>query len=210
MFHDTLPKSLPVFPLSGAILLPRGHLPLNIFEPRYLQMVEDCLKTSHRMIVMVQPNERAGDGGLSTVACAGRLTSFAETEDRKYMVTLTGQSRCHLGAEHSTDAPYRIFDVDWSDFKRDLGPAEQDGALNRDAFFGLLQRYFRDEDTSIDWDSMPETDDEMLINGLSMLCPLRPEDKQALLEAPTLTQRREVLGALMEFALYGGNNKEMM
>lgn len=205
-----LPSSLPVFPLSDAILLPRGHLPLNIFEPRYVQMIEDCLKTPHRMIAMVQPNARGGEGALSAVAGVGRLTSFSEAADGQYMITLTGVSRCHLGEEQFSNTAYRMFDIKWGAFSADVGAAESDPELDRDAFFGLLQRYFNEEDATIDWNSVPETDDEMLINGLSMLCPLRSEEKQALLEAATLPERRETLSALLEFALRGGNDKEMM
>ncbi|SFJ52085.1 LON peptidase substrate-binding domain-containing protein [Celeribacter neptunius] len=205
-----LPQSIPIFPLPGALLLPRARLPLHIFEPRYLQMLEDCMKTSTRLIGMVQPCSGGGAGKLNTIGCAGRLTAFSETEDGRYMVTLTGISRFRLGEETTGFAPYRKFTVDWRDFHADLGPAEADPGLKRTAFMSLLKRYFCEEELQTDWSSLGHADDELLINSLSMLCPFAPEDKQALLEAPCLSTRRETLVTLMEFALYGGSNEDMM
>ncbi|THD83693.1 ATP-dependent protease [Aliigemmobacter aestuarii] len=207
-----LPAIIPVFPLPGALLLPRGRLPLHIFEPRYLAMIEDCMKTPGRLIGMIQPREVPGTGEkrLNAIGCAGRLTGFSETEDGRYMITLTGISRFRVIEEVQGFTPYRRCNVDWAPFSRDLGEAEQDRAFDRDAFLDLLARYFQAMQLSSDWSSLKEAEAELLINSLSMLCPFAPEDKQALLEAPSLSTRRETLVTLMEFALRGGGEDEVM
>ncbi|MBV7408820.1 LON peptidase substrate-binding domain-containing protein [Maritimibacter sp. DP1N21-5] len=198
-----LPDSLPLFPLPGAVVLPRGRLPLNIFEPRYLAMFDDALKTAGRLIGMVQPAEDSGQR-LHQIGCAGRITSFTETDDNRYMIQLTGVSRFRIVEEIDGFTPYRRARPNWDSFERDLGRAEHDPAMNRDAFLDLLARYFDVADLRTDWGSLKEAEDELLINSLSMLCPFDPEDKQALLEAPTLVTRRETLVTLMEFALASG------
>jgi Lon protease-like protein len=208
--QNDLPAVLPVFPLTGALLLPRTPLPLHIFEPRYLQMVEDCMKTPERLIVMAQSRGGQAGGRLNAIGCAGRLTAFSESPDGRYMITLTGVSRCRIGAQIDGFTPYLRANLDWSGFERDLGPVEQDQGLNKDAFLKVLRRYFAKEELDTDWDGVEAADDEMLINSVSMLCPFGPEDKQALLEAPSLSTRRETLITLMEFALRGGSNEEMM
>ncbi|MCF6444801.1 LON peptidase substrate-binding domain-containing protein [Nereida sp. MMG025] len=205
-----LPDTIPVFPLPGALLLPRARLPLHIFEPRYLQMIEDCMKTSTRLIGMVQPYEGRGDNGLHAIGCAGRLTAFSETEDGRYMVTLAGASRFRVRNEVTGFSPYRRCEVSWDGFDRDLGREETDKGFDRPAFLDLLARFFEDQDLKTDWDSLKEADEELLINSLSMLCPFEPEDKQALLEAPTLQTRRETLVTLIEFALRGGQAEEIL
>ncbi len=201
-----LPQAIPVFPLPGALLLPRARMPLHIFEPRYLAMIEDVLKTPERLIGMIQPS---GSRGLHLIGCAGRLTGFSETEDGRYMITLTGVSRFRTIAEIEGFTPYRRFDVSWNGFDRDLGKVESDYDLDREALLALLSRYFIDQGLSTDWDAMKDAEDELLINSLSMLCPFPPEDKQALLEAPTLAYRRETLITLIEFALRGGNDEKL-
>ncbi len=207
-----LPGTIPVFPLPGALLLPRARLPLHIFEPRYLAMLDDTLKTSHRLIGMVQPREVPGseETRLHSIGCAGRLTQFSETEDGRYMITLTGISRYRIREELSGFSPYRRCDVSWDGFSGDLGGTEHDPGFDRDAFLGLLGRYFEAMQLSTDWDSLKEAEDELLINSLSMLCPFDPEEKQALLEAPQLSTRRETLVTLIEFALRGGAPEETM
>ena len=207
-----LPRTVPVFPLPGALLLPRGRLPLHIFEPRYLAMVDDCLKTRDRLIGMVQPREVPGGGEprLHAIGCAGRLTALSETEDGRYMVTLSGVSRFRVVEEIEGFAPYRRCDVAWDGFERDLGQAERDPGFDRDRFLSLLGRYFDAEELKTDWSSLSEAEDELLINALSMMCPFEPEDKQALLEAPDLTTRRETLVTLIEFALAGGAGDERL
>ncbi|UWQ21707.1 LON peptidase substrate-binding domain-containing protein [Jannaschia sp. W003] len=198
-----LPDTIPVFPLPGALLLPRSRLPLHIFEPRYLQMIEDTLRTEHRLIGMVQPRAKpSGDGrALQSIGCAGRLTQFSETEDGRYMITLAGVSRYRVTAEQSGFEPYLKADVDWSSFGRDLGRPETDEGFDRPAFLDLLHRFFESQELSTDWDSLGDAEEEMLVNSLSMLCPFDPEEKQALLEAPTLETRRETLVTLMEIGL---------
>ncbi len=207
-----LPATIPVFPLPGALLLPRARLPLHIFEPRYLAMLDDTLKTSHRLIGMIQPFETDGPEAeaLHRIGCAGRLTGFSETEDGRYMITLTGISRFRVTREVEGFTPYRRCDVSWVGFTRDLGPAEQDKGFDRKRFLDLLKRYFESEALKTDWDALGEAEDELLINSLSMLCPFDPEDKQALLEAPSLATRRETLVTLIEFALQGGSAEGTM
>jgi uncharacterized protein len=210
--HTDLPKTIPVFPLPGALLLPRSRLPLHIFEPRYLLMLEDTLKTSHRLIGMIQPclGPQGKTARLHSIGCAGRVTGFSETEDGRYMVTLSGVSRFRIAAELDGFCAYRRCDVQWRGFERDTGPADHDADMDRDRFMRLLQRYFESEELQTDWDSLHGAEDELLINSLSMLCPFGSEDKQALLEAPTLTNRRETLSTLLEFSLRGGQQEEMM
>ena len=207
-----LPATIPVFPLPGALLLPRSRLPLHIFEPRYLAMLDDTMKSSHRLIGMIQPREvpEGSEKRLHTIGCAGRLTAVSETEDGRYMITLAGVSRFRVTNEVSGFTPYIRTEVSWSGFERDLGLAEKDKGLDRDHLMDLLKRYFEFNSLSTDWDSLGGADDELLINSLSMLCPFDAEDKQALLEAPSLATRRETLVTLIEFALRSGNGEEVM
>lgn len=212
MVHATdLPDTIAIFPLPGALLLPRARLPLHIFEPRYLAMLDDCLKTRERLIGMIQPYEGAkGDQTLHSIGCAGRLTGFSETEDGRYMITLAGVSRFRVVQEVEGFTPYRRCEVTWTGFDRDLGKAEKDTGLKRTEFLDLLERFFHDQGLSTDWDSLKDAEDELLINSLSMLCPFEPEDRQALLEAPSLATRRETLVTLIEYALRGGQSEEVM
>ena len=207
-----LPDTIAVFQLPGALLLPRARLPLHIFEPRYLQMVEDALKTPTRLIGMVQPNEVPGrsGNGLQTIGCAGRITQFSETEDGRYLITLGGISRFRVVREVEGFTPYRRCDVAWQGFDRDLGPEEKDTAFSRPVFLDLLERYFDARELSADWDTLKEAEDELLINSLSMMLDFEPEDKQALLEAPSLPTRRETLVTLIEYRLRGGGQREAM
>lgn len=204
-----LPDILPVFPLPGALLLPRARLPLHIFEPRYLQMLDDALKTPQRLIGMIQPCPQPGrDAALHAIGCAGRVTQFSETEDGRYFITLTGISRFRVSHEVEGFAPYRRCHVRWDGFGRDLDRAETDPGLDRPCFMALLERYFTARRLDTDWDTMQDAEDELLINSLSMLLEFPPEDKQALLEAPSLSTRRETLVTLIEFALRGGTSEE--
>ncbi|MFV1440062.1 MULTISPECIES: LON peptidase substrate-binding domain-containing protein [unclassified Phaeobacter] len=206
-----LPDTLPVFPLPGALLLPRARLPLHIFEPRYLQMLEDALKTPHRMIGMIQPfPSKTGDSSLHSIGCAGRVTQFSETEDGRYLITLSGVSRFRIKTEINGFTPYRRCDVDWDGFHRDLGRVEADDDFNRARFLELLERFFESRNLSTDWDALKDAEDELLINSLSMMLDFDPEDKQALLEAPCLATRRETLITLIEFALRGGSHEEIL
>lgn len=207
-----LPQTLAVFPLPGALLLPRARLPLHIFEPRYLQMLEDALKTRERLIGMIQPNEIPGRNGhgLHSIGCAGRIMQFSETEDGRYLITLGGVSRFRVVNEVDGFTPYRRCDVNWTGFERDIGPEEQDSGFDRDGFLSLLERYFSARELSADWNTLKEADDELLLNSLSMMLDFEPEDKQALLEAPSLSTRRETLVTLLEFQLRGGQESEVL
>lgn len=199
-----LPETLPLFPLPGALLLPRSRLPLNIFEPRYLALIDDVLKTDHRLVGMVQPLSTVpadAKGKLQRIGCAGRLTRLIETDDNRYLVTLTGISRFRVTSEIAGFQPYILGSVSWTSFERDLGAIEPDENFDRLKFMSVLERYFQTSKLVPDWESLKLADEELLINSLSMLCPFVPEEKQALLEAPNLQNRRETLVTLMEFAL---------
>jgi Lon protease-like protein len=207
-----LPDSLAIFPLPGALLLPRARLPLNIFEPRYLAMLDDALKTEHRLIGMMQPVEVPGGRGtdrLHRIGCAGRVTGFQESGDGRYLISLSGICRYRMGAVQEGFSPYIRAQVEWQSFERDLGAEEIDEGFDRPAFLELLARYFATTELSSDWDSLKEADEELLINSLAVLCPFDPEEKQALLEAPDLRNRRETIVTLMEFALCGGGEGAM-
>ena len=196
-----LPETLPLFPLAGAVLLPRARLPLHIFEPRYLAMVEDCLKSDRRLIGMIQPRGEGTPPPLTMVGCAGRLTSFSELEDGRYMVTLTGVARFALVQEVAGFVPYRRGRVDFTAYLADLNPPEPDPDFDRRVFLKDLSRYLQAHKMGTDWSNLKEADDEMLVNVLSMLCPFGPEEKQALLEAVTLPARRRSLETLIAYAL---------
>lgn len=205
-----LPDTIAVFPLPGALLLPRARLPLHIFEPRYLAMLDDCLKTPGRLIGMIQPlGTPGGEKRLASIGCAGRLTQFSETDDGRYMITLTGVTRFRLRQEvEGGFTPYRRCLVDWAPFARDLGPEEDDPAFDRAGFLALLGRYLAARRLGTDWDNLKEAEPELLVNALSMLLPFSPEDRQALLEAPSLVTRRETLVTLIEFALHAGGGED--
>ncbi|MEM9146037.1 MAG: LON peptidase substrate-binding domain-containing protein [Pseudomonadota bacterium] len=206
-----LPETLAIFPLPGALLLPRARLPLNIFEPRYLAMLDDALKTEHRMIGMVQPlGESGAPPRLHQIGCAGRVTSFSETEDGRYLIALTGVSRFRIDNEIDGFTPYRRVRPQWTDFETDLGGPELDNAFDRDAFLELLKRYFEASNLSSDWGSLQEAPAEMLLNSLSIMCPFSVEEKQALLEAPRLPDRRDTLTALLQFAIAEGGGETKM
>ena len=206
-----LPDIIPIFPLPGALLLPRARLPLNIFEPRYLAMLDDTLKSEHRLIGMVQP---CGEGQtpprLHSIGCAGRVTSFSETEDGRYLIALSGVSRFRIGEEVEGFPPYRRVRPLWSDFAADLEGPEWDRGFDRDAFLGLLKQYFEAANLSSDWGSLQDAPAEMLINSLSIMCPFSVEEKQALLEAPRLGDRRDTLMALLRFAIASGGDASPM
>ena len=203
-----LPDTIPIFPLPGALMLPRARLPLHLFEPRYLAMLEDSLKTECRLIGMVQPAPIPGrdEEALHRIGCAGRVTQMSETEDGRYMITLSGISRFRVVKEIEGFTPYRRARVDWSGFEADRGGPECDPEFGRDGFLKLLDRYFAARELSADWSTLKEADDELLINSLSMLLDFDPEEKQALLEAPSLKTRRETLVTLIEYAMRSGES----
>lgn len=193
---------VPIFPLVGAILLPRGQLPLNIFEPRYLNMVDDAL-SSHRQIVIVQPT---GEGGqkdrpaVYPIGGLGRITAFAETDDGRYLITLTGLSRIKILRELPVMTPYRQAQVSTEPFSGDRATDEGKG-LDRQKLHDALKRYFTANRIESDWEAIEHAPSEALVNSLSMIAPVEPREKQALLEATGISERAQILIALIEIAL---------
>lgn len=193
-----LPAILPVFPLDGAMLLPGGRLPLNVFEPRYLAMVDDALKGA-RMIGMIQPADAGPHPMLRPVGCAGRIVTFAEAEDGRYLITLQGVCRFDAGEELPIENGYRRLRPGWARFARDL--TDESGAmLNRPRLFAALKAYFRRHEIDCDWKAVENTPDDRLVTLLSMVCPFEPDEKQALLEAPDSTARAKLMTAFVETA----------
>ncbi|HEY4115826.1 MAG TPA: LON peptidase substrate-binding domain-containing protein [Rhizomicrobium sp.] len=198
---DDLPKTLRIFPLTGALLLPRGALPLNVFEPRYLAMVDDALAGA-RAIGMIQPTvheEKNLRPPLSGVGCLGRITGFAEAEDKRYHITLSGICRFRVGEEPAVDTPYRQIVPDYSAFAGDL-VVRDDAEFPRERVVEALKTYLSRRDLKADWQTVMNAPAETLVNALSMLCPFEPAEKQALLEAPGWDERVATLVALLEMA----------
>lgn len=201
-----LPESMPVFPLQGCILLPRSNLPLNVFEPRYLSMVDDVL-AGNRIMGIVQPvtsdeeSPTAKGHPLRQTGCAGRLSAFSETEDGRVLITLTGICRFEITGETRTSRPYRICEVNFSAYEKDLVRGYGQNAVDWPKFLEVLKSYLEARELTADWDSIQRSPTELLINTLSMISPYGPEEKQALLEAPDLKTRSEVLMALAEMEI---------
>lgn len=203
-FHSfsDLPEMLPLFPLNGVVLLPRGALPLNIFEPRYLKMVDDALKQD-RLIGIIQPTEdpdKVLRPGLSAVGAAGRIVSFRETDDGRYLITLTGLCRFRLAGEVATDTPYRIGNCNYSPFAGDMADSDNGGDFPREELVAALKDYLSNRDMKADWKSVMSAPPEALVNALAMMCPFDPAEKQALLEAPSFGERVTTLMAILEMA----------
>lgn len=205
-FED-LPGTIPVFPLGGVLLLPGGQLPLNIFEPRYIAMVDDALRGG-RLIGMIQPDPlhpmRNGDAPpiLLKTGCAGKITDFNETKDGRYLINLTGICRFDIAEETTQDTPYRRVRPDWSPYQGDPQGKSCLG-LNRDHLHALLKTYFSKEELECDWAAIENCSDNKLITCLSMICPFEARDKQALLEAPCCQTRGELFIAMLEMTLRG-------
>lgn len=197
---DELPDTFPVFPLAGALLLPGARLPLNIFEPRYLAMTDDAL-ASGRMFAMTQPDqiqaETPAGPALYRVGCLGRLVSFSETEDGRYLITLVGLARFRLAEELPGLHGYRRARGDFTDFAADLGDTRA-AQFDRPALLRALKKYFTRQEMQANWDAIDKMADNDLVTTLSMVCPFEPPAKQALLEAPTPTERAETLLTLLE------------
>ncbi|MGZ6016882.1 MAG: LON peptidase substrate-binding domain-containing protein [Phenylobacterium sp.] len=194
-----LPQMIPVFPLDGALLLPGADLPLQIFEPRYLNMVDDVM-AGDRVIGMIQ-TKPGGDRErpkLADVGCLGRITAYAETGDGRYMITLSGICRFGVGEELSTPTPYRQVRPDFDRFARDLEDEQHELVLDRPAFLAVLRRYLDHKGLEVEWEAARQAPAGALINSLAMGLPLDPPEKQALLEAMTLVDRGRVLAALLE------------
>lgn len=204
-----LPADLPVFPLSGAILLPRATLPLNVFEPRYLTMLDHVIAGS-RAIGIIQPRATDDDeespqdnaAPLKQIGCAGRVTAFQEQDDGRLLISLTGIARFRLAEEHDTDEPFRIFHVDYGEFADDLTEGSGEDQVDRPKLLEVLRAYLEARELQADWQAINNAPTELLVNSLSAISPFGPEEKQALLEAPDLKRRAEVLAtlAMMELA----------
>ena len=202
----TLPDTLPIFPLSGILLLPRGRLPLNIFEPRYLAMTRDALG-GERLIGMIQPNEpqddNRGGGGpnppVYPIGCAGRVTQFSETDDGRYLLTLTGVSRFRIREELPLLSGYRRVVPDWQPFAHDRDPPGEPG-YDRERLIRGLKSYFATRQIQADFEAIEKAPGEYLVTSLAMACPFAPSEKQALLEAADPDERGRLLTTLVEMA----------
>lgn len=195
-FED-LPEVIPIFPLEGALLLPRGELPLNIFEPRYIAMVADAMKTN-RLIGIIQPEFKTG--------CVGRIVRFEEMQDGRYMINLRGLCRFKLGLETTTPTlSYRRANVTWQDFQEDMIKVDCLG-IDKSYLKNLLRQYFDSHGLSMDWELMDEVADDGLFTALAMVCPLPSSEKQALLEASGCKARADLFIKLLEMALQSGSN----
>jgi hypothetical protein len=195
-----LPKTIPVFPLSGALLLPRGRLPLNIFEPRYLAMVDTALRTT-RVIGMIQPvNEEDRRPKLYPVGCLGRITDWSDTGEGRFFITLSGVIRFRIAQELKTSTPYREVEPDFAPYEGDLKDADEDSYVDRKRLAVCLKAYMQQKRIEADLSLIDRAPGETLINSLSMICPFAPGEKQALLEAPTLSDRAHVLTTIIETA----------
>ncbi|MDQ0391220.1 LON peptidase substrate-binding domain-containing protein [Labrys monachus] len=196
-----LPATLPVFPLAGALLLPRGQLPLNIFEPRYLAMVDDALRT-HRLIGMIQPeSEEETNPPLFQVGCVGKITQFAETGDGRYLIQLTGISRFRVLEEQAVTTPYRQCRITAEPFAVDFQPRAGEDEVDRKALIETLKAYLDVHRFQVNWNEVHEASNEALVNALAMMSPFGRREKQALLEAGTLRERAEILVAITEIEL---------
>ncbi len=197
---------IPVFPLAGALLLPHGRLPLNIFEPRYLAMIEDAMGAG-RMLGMVQgdASKPRGERGAAvySVGCLGRVSSFSETDDGRFLITLTGLMRFRIVDEVEMHRGYRRMQVDYAPYLADQGPLPANETVPRAELMAALRPYFASQGMEVNWEAIEKTPEAMLVNTLSMLCPFAVAEKQALLEAPNEAERTGMMLALMRMALHG-------
>jgi len=205
---DDLPARIPLFPLRGALLLPRGHVPLNIFEPRYLAMIDEAL-AGERIVGLIQPRLTQEDVEsppgksvpLRATGGAGRITALQETDDGRYLVTLTGVCRFSLERELQLAKSFRMGEVSYGHFRTDLVRGYGEEQVDRDHLLGVLKTYLEAQSLKADWSSITRSSSEFLVNSLSMMSPYGPEEKQALLEAPDLKTRSEILVALAKMQL---------
>jgi Lon protease-like protein len=200
-----LPEVIPVFPLPGALLLPRGQMPLNIFEMRYLAMVDDALRDGHRLIGMIQPDiaHSASEDKpeLFHVGCVGRITQFAESGDGRYILELTGVSRFKVVEEPTVLTPYRQCKVDFFAYADDLTARKGEDAVDRKRLLEVLNDFLKVNDLKVDWSDIENAPNEALVNALAMMSPYGPLEKQAMLEAADLKTRAEILIAVTEMDL---------
>lgn len=198
-----LPGVLRVFPLTGALLFPRWTLPLNIFEPRYLNMIDDAM-SDNRLIGMIQARgDSAVEPTLADIGCVGRITSYSETDDGRYMIVLTGIARFRVDEERQNSAPYREVRANWAEFELDLSPPDLTDLPRRETLIGALRQYVERNRMDADWSAVEDAPIETLVNALCAGCPFGATEKQALLEASTLKDRCDTLIALMEMDIPG-------
>ena len=206
-----LPETIPVFPLPGALLLPRGQMPLNIFEPRYLAMVDDALRDGHRMIGMIQPDPTQGGTAdkpkLFKVGCVGRITQLAESGDGRYLIELTGIARFNVVEELNVATLYRQCRVTFAPFADDFVPRKGEDMVDRSALLIALSDFLKANNLKADWEGIEKAPNEALVNALSMMSPYGAAEKQALLEAPDLKTRAEILVAITEIELAKKNTE---
>jgi len=203
---DALPDVIPVFPLAGALLLPRGQMPLNIFEPRYLAMIDDALRSPYRMIGMIQPDPAhpgrdANKPHLFSVGCIGRITQIAESGDGRYLIQLTGIARFRLEEELAVTTPYRQCRVNYQPFIDDFTARKGEDDVDRKALLRALTAFLKANNLKADWDGIENAPNEALVNALAMMSPYDVAEKQAMLEAPDLKTRAEILVAVTEIEL---------
>ncbi|MEG9861744.1 MAG: LON peptidase substrate-binding domain-containing protein [Parvularculales bacterium] len=216
---DDLPDTLAVFPLGRALLLPRTQLPLNIFEPRYLAMIDDAL-AGNRLIGMIQPKEadtpgqkddssyEADSPELYSVGCVGRITAFSETDDGRVLASLTGICRFEIVEEIKTDTPYRQCRMSFEQFAHDLKEDHGADVVDRDSLLAVLKKWLTRHEMQADWQAINQSSNEQLVNSLSAICPYGAREKQALLETESLEKRNQVLIALTEMALAQNDDQE--
>lgn len=197
---ELLPKKIAIFPLTGAVLFPGTQLPLNIFEPRYVQMIDNALASPGRVIGMIQPN-KPGEKELKRVGCLGRISSFNEAEDNRYLITLSGSIRFEVKEELNTTTPYRQIIPDYSEYKYDLEKQSID-SIDRSKLLALVKRYLENRKIMADWEIIKDTPTEQLINYSGILVPFTAEEKQLLLESKTLISRSHVLEALYQSYIF--------
>jgi uncharacterized protein len=200
-----LPEIIPVFPLPGALLLPRGQMPLNIFEQRYLAMIDDTLRDGHRLIGMIQPDvSHSRDEAhpkLFRVGCVGRITQLAESGDGRYILELTGITRFKVVEEKTVLTAYRQCKVDYFPYLDDFTARKGEEAVDREALLVALTGFLDANNLKVDWEGIENAPNEALVNALAMMSPYGPPEKQALLEAPDLKTRAEILIAVTEMDL---------
>ncbi|MCK9918428.1 LON peptidase substrate-binding domain-containing protein [Microbacteriaceae bacterium K1510] len=206
-----MPEVIAVFPLPGALLLPRGQMPLNIFEPRYLAMIDDALRDGHRLIGMIQPDPAqtgaANKPPLYAVGCVGRITQLAESGDGRYLIELTGVSRFRIEEELAVATLYRQCRVTFAPFADDFVARRGEDKVDREALLTALRAFLSANDLKADWEGIEKAPNEALVNALSMMSPYGTAEKQALLEAPDLKTRAEILVAITEIELAKKNTE---
>ena len=203
---DDMPAIIPLFPLEGALLLPRRPIQLTVFEPRYLAMLDDAL-SGERLIGIIQPStaeETAQSPELYPLGCAGRIVQYAEIGDGRCFLTLMGVARFRLAAELGGDLPYRVAEADYAPFADDFKEGAGEGAVDREGVIETLRRFAEVNDVKVAWGDIKKASNEALVNGLSMMSPCGPKEKQALLEAPDLKSRAEMLVAITSIELARG------